>query len=328
MSAQHEQVLVVDPALRGIRLTELLEREAGGLHRVDLRRHLGSGAVRVNGEPTLTDCRLRTGDVVEIGPLRGRPAPAAPVRPAPVVPVVAFESDTALVVEKAAGVPTVPARNGRDRGVHGLLQELRPGADLRIVHRLDRDTSGCLLLGKGLAAARHFDAELRAGRVEKHYRAVVHGVVRRREFVIDRWLGPDRRRPGKVVVGEAGRRGFRAAETAVALNRSFKRHSLLDLRPRTGRGHQLRVHLASKGHPIVGDVDYGGQPLMLSALKRGYKPRVGFTERPILDRIFLHAAGLRFRDLDGAEVAVEVPMPEDLNLALAKLERFAAARDE
>jgi 23S rRNA pseudouridine955/2504/2580 synthase len=317
-------VLVVHPALRGVPLGRFLESELAGARRTVLRQWIGAGRVRVNGEVAPNDRRLRAGDVVQCPGEVSAAARSVPSGTGPVA--VLFESATALVVAKPSGVPTVPDRNGKDPGVHGLLCELRPEGDLRIAHRLDRETSGCLLLAKGLAAARHFDAEFRAGRVRKTYQALVHGVVRRAEFSIDSYLGPDRRRPGKVVAAAAPRKGFREAHTGVGLRRAFGRHSLVELRPTTGRGHQLRVHLASAGHPIVGDVHYGGQPLLLSQFKRGYKPRVGKVERPLVDRVFLHAEALAFTDVDGADVAVTAPMPEDLAIAIDKLDRFSTPR--
>jgi 23S rRNA pseudouridine955/2504/2580 synthase len=220
----------------------------------------------------------------------------------------------------------VPDRSGRDRGLHGLLTELRPDADLRIVHRLDRDTSGCLLLGKGLAAAQHFDAQFQAGLVQKTYVALVQGVPARDEFTIEAWLGPDRRRPGKVVASRTEQPGFRAAHTLVRCRATFAGHALLELQPTTGRSHQLRVHLQSVGHPIVGDADYGGEELLLSRLKPGYKLRKGVAERPLTPRMFLHAERLSFRDLDGSAVAVETPLPEDLAVAKKQLEAFGERR--
>ncbi|MCR9247548.1 MAG: RluA family pseudouridine synthase [bacterium] len=320
-----ERVFVVDSALRGIRLGEFLEQQLPRVHRLALRRHLGSGQVRINGDTVLSDRRLRVGDVVQVAAMQEdavvlRTRSQRPVR-APLE--VLFESDTAVVVAKPAGVPTVPDRAGRERGVHGELAALRPDADLRIVHRLDRETSGCLLLANGLSAARHFDAALRERALQKHYVALVHGVVRPGEFEINRFLGPDSRRPGKVVAAAVQKKGFREAQTLVQRRIAFEAHSFVDLWPKTGRGHQLRVHLASKGHPIVGDRDYGGHPLLLSQIKRGYKARPGQQERPLIARSCLHAFGLRFSDLDGRDVAVECPIPDDLQLALQKLEHFA-----
>jgi 23S rRNA pseudouridine955/2504/2580 synthase len=99
--------------------------------------------------------------------------------------------------------------------------------------------------------------------------------------------------------------------------------TLVRVFPRTGRGHQIRVHLQSLGHPIVADPDYGGARLFLSDLKRGYKRRPGVTERPLLTRMFLHAAAIALPDADGTPIEVEAPLPDDLRVALAKARTFA-----
>ncbi|MGC6488393.1 MAG: RluA family pseudouridine synthase, partial [Planctomycetota bacterium] len=239
---------------------------------------------------------------------------------------VLAETAGAVVVAKPAGTPSVPSRHGDERGVHGSLADLRPDDDLRIVHRLDRNTSGCLVLAKGLDAARHLDEQFRGRRVQKSYVALVSGVPHREAFVVDAWLGPDRRRPGMVRVVPEGKKGGRAAHTEVSVRARFRRHALLDLRPTTGRGHQLRVHLQSEGHPIVGDEDYGGERLLLSRLKPDYRQRAGVDERPLLQRMFLHAERVQFQDIDGVEVDVTAPLPEDLAVALRHVEKHASAR--
>ena len=323
MSTPESEVLVVERALAGVRLHDFIARCWPAARRGALRQLVSGGEVSVNGEECLSDRRLRVGDVVVV---RAAPsAPAAPgSRPAPLE--VLKETETALVVAKPAGTPSVPSRHGKERGVHGLLKELRPGEDLRIVHRLDRNTSGCLVLAKGLQAARHFDESFRERRVEKTYVALVGGVPSRDAFPVAAWLGPDRRRPGMVVAAARQRKGFREALTQVAVRRRFRRHALLGLQPATGRGHQLRVHLQSVGHPIVGDEDYGGERLLLSRLKPDYKKRTGVEERPLLQRMFLHAERVRFQDLDGVDLDVESPLPEDLTVALRHVEKHASAR--
>lgn len=267
----------------------------------------------------MTNRRVREGDVVEWSPGATRPVRALGER----LPAVLWESASALVVAKPAGVVTVPDRSGQDGGVHALLGALRPDGDLRIVHRLDRDTSGCLVLAKGLAAAQHFDRQFTDSLVRKTYVAVVQGQPPD-AFAIDAWLGPDRRRPGKVVASPREQPGFRAAHTDGVVRARFAQHAFVELRPTTGRSHQLRVHLQSIGCPIAGDRDYGGEELFLSRIKPGYKLRKGVPERPLLARMFLHAERLSFRDLDGAAVDVECPLPEDLAVALRQL----ASHDE
>lgn len=313
---------MVGENVRGVQLVDFLEQQLPPTRVLHLRHLVADGLVRVNGEVVRASRRLRSGDVIQVRPVEL--PPATPTEPA--VLQVRFESATALVVAKPPRVPTVPDRRGVETGVHGMLDALRPGADLRIVHRLDRGTSGCLLLAKGADAARHFDREFRAGAVHKRYVALVHGVVARASFAIDAWLGPDPRRPGRVVSSPHEHAGFRSAHTAVAVRSTFLDHSLLELRPTTGRGHQLRVHLASIGHPIVADRDYGGKVLLLSELKRGYKLRPGAAETPLLDRMFLHAEQLGFTDVNGTAVVVETPLPDDLAIVLQKMERFDARR--
>lgn len=317
-----EQVLVVEPPRAGIRLQDFLESECAASDRLELRGLIAAGRVKVNGVVCLRSQRLRLGDVVQLPAVEPSHRPAARTG----LPAVLFESATVLVVDKPPHVTTVPDRRGTDSGIHGMLEALRPGADLRIVHRLDRDTSGCLLLGKGLAAAQHFDAQFRSGAVTKTYVALVHGRPPEDRFEVSAWLGPDRKRPGKVVASAGEVSGFRAAHTTASVRQRFMQHTLLALHPTTGRAHQLRVHLAFVGHPIVSDRDYGGEPLLLSTLKSGYKLRRGTVERPLLDRMFLHAERIAFHDVDGTVITVEAHLPHDLAVALKKLESFDERR--
>ncbi|MCK5942392.1 MAG: RluA family pseudouridine synthase, partial [Planctomycetes bacterium] len=307
--------------LAGVRLHDFLARSWPEARREELRQLVAAGEVSLNGEVCVSDRRLRDGDVVLVA---GRPSTRpTPARDAANEIAVLAETATALVVDKPAGVPSVPSRNGRESGVHGRLLELRPDDDLRIVHRLDRNTSGCLVLARGLEAARHFDLQFRERRVHKTYVALVGGVPHLDEFAIDAWLGPDRRRPGMVVASDRDKKGFREAHTAVTVRQRFRRHALVELRPTTGRGHQLRVHLQSIGHPIVGDEGYGGERLLLSRLKPDYKKRKGVDERPLLQRMFLHAERVSFVDVDGDTVDVEATLPEDLAVALRQVEKHA-----
>jgi RluA family pseudouridine synthase len=324
LPADQEQAWVVEPGFGRALLADFLAARMPGRRTLEHRQCIAEGRVRVNGEVCPNNRALRLGDVIQVRvpSFAGRRRAAARAD----LPTVLFESPSTLVIDKPPLMPTVPDRSGAQRGLHGVLPALRPNDDLRIVHRLDRDTSGCLLLAKGLASARHFDAEFGARRVDKTYLALVHGAASQPQFSIDAWLGPDPQRPGKVIVGRAGRRGFRPARTEVATRSVFAGFALLELRPATGRGHQLRVHLRSVGLPIVGDRDYGGEPLLLSQLKPGYKLRPGVVERPLLDRMFLHAERLVFSDLDGERIAVESPLPGDLAVALRQLQNFAVRR--
>lgn len=324
---QFQQVLPVDEQQHGTRLEDFLQERWPEAQRRFLRGLLEGGQVQVNGGEATARTRLRRDDLVLVNlPCAPRDLP----RHAPedrVEVAVLYEDAQCLVVDKPAGIPAIPDREGRSRGLLAILRDRYPDQDLRIVHRLDQDTSGCLILAKGLAAARDFDGLFRVGKVEKRYLALVEGVVRWDERRVDRALGPDPRRPGKVRVVEAGSKGSREAVTGFRLLERFRDHSLLEVRPVTGRGHQIRVHLAFTGHPIVADRDYSPQDsLLLSAIKPRYKARKGVAERPLLRRMFLHAAGLRWQ-LPGADtVEARAELPADLTIVLDKLRRFAAPR--
>jgi 23S rRNA pseudouridine955/2504/2580 synthase len=303
-------------------LTELLPRA----HRAALRGELRAGRIRLNRLAATAGTRVQEADLVELdrkpAELRSFAPPAQAAGP-----VVLFENDALLVVDKPSGLPTVPDRSGREPGLHGLLAELRPGADLRIVHRLDRGTSGCLLLAKGIEAARALDRAFRAQAIQKSYLALVDGVVGP-----DRWtsrapLGPDRARPGLVRVVAENAKGARAAETSFTVVERFARHTLLRASPKTGRSHQIRVHAQAAGHPIAGDPDYGGETLRLSALKPRYKARPGVAEKPLLARMFLHAETIELEDpAGGGTLRIEAPLPDELLHLLARLRRLRGGR--
>ena len=324
-----EDPLTVPAETEGVRLQDFLETEWPDVDRAFLRRLVADGGVRVNYQESDLRQKLHEGDVVwfelpdgvdELPVHRARRRDASEP-----VPRVLAENDWCVVVDKPARLPTLPDRAGRSQGVYGQLTELRPADDLRVAHRLDRDTSGCLVLARSLEAARWLDEQFRGGTVQKTYVALVEGVVGRERFAVQRALGPDRRRPGKVRVAAPDSRGARDAHTDVEVAERFRGHTLLTVHPRTGRGHQIRVHLQSVGHPIVADVDYGATgPLLLSAIKPGYKARRGTAETPLLERMFLHAARIEVPMPDGSVFAVDAPLPDELARALGKLRRFAA----
>ena len=171
------------------------------------------------------------------------------------------------------------------------------------------------------------DVAFREGRVHKEYLALVEGVPRRKQE-ITRHIGPDRRRPGRMTVVESRGKGAREARTDVTLEEPFRRHALVRAFPKTGRTHQIRVHLAWAGHPILGDRDYGtGFELRLSRIKSDFKQRRGVVERPLLRRMFLHAEVLKIPgDSGGPELTAHAPLPKDLTLVLDKMRRFASPR--
>jgi RluA family pseudouridine synthase len=317
-------IQTVLPNQHGVTLGNFLEEILGDAERVFVRNLLREGRVRVNGLPELHSRPLRAGDHVEIRlkiPLEEVPRHRA--RPERRLPVL-HSDERCVVVDKPAGLVTVPDRTGEETGVHGMLESLFPGEDLRIVHRLDRDTSGCLILAKGASAAAWFDLAFRERRIAKHYLAIVKGVMRQDLLEVDKAIAPDERNPlRRVAVRRDDPRG-KAASTSLRVLERFENATLVEATPATGRTHQVRLHLASAGHPLLVDPDYGGKAaFFLSDIKPDYRAKPGVPERPLVARLTLHAERIRFEQPDGSPVEVSSPIPKDLEHALRKLRKFA-----
>ncbi len=189
-------------------------------------------------------------------------------------------------------------------------------------HRLDFETSGVLLLAKSKPAlvslADQFGSEL----TKKTYLAIVHGSHLDDQFSTSAKLGMH---PVQVGVHRVDEKNGKKSHTAFEIIERFKGYSLVRCLPRTGRTHQIRLHLQHVGLPIVGDTVYGGAPLNLSSLKPNYRLKRGRTERPLLDRVALHAHELTVRHPDtGADVTITSPLPHDMEVALKFLRRHAS----
>ncbi len=254
---------------------------------------------------------------------------------------VLFEDADLLAVNKPAGVLSVPDRWDKSKeNLVALLQSERPGQYLANVHRLDRNTSGTFLLAKNAEAFRRVVRQLRERSTRKLYLALVHGdficratapvaddsltageapALQSNSRVIDLPIGPHPKRPGLVRIDE---RAGKPARSIVRLKEKFCGYALVEVEIETGRQHQVRVHCQAIGHPLVGDADYGGQPLLLSQLKRKYKAKEGEPERPLMGRPALHAASLT---LTSPPVTIAAPLPKDFTVSLKYLGKFARA---
>ena len=274
-------MLTVEPASAGARLDRWLSARLTDLSRARLQSLIRGGLVRVDGAASKAAHRLRGGERVEIEV----PPPADETLTPESVPLsIVYEDPHVLVVDKPAGMVVHPGA-GRSGGTlaaailahapttAGVGGPRRPG----IVHRLDKDTSGLLVVAKTPQAYDDLVEQLAARTVTRRYLAVVHGRVRANEAVVDAPIGRHPTDRVKMAIRPAGR-GKRAVSRYRVLER-FADFTLLEVRLETGRTHQIRVHLASLGHPVVGDLVYG-------------KPR---TRSPIpLDGYALHATGLAF----------------------------------
>ncbi len=299
-------MLRVPPAAAGARLDRFLAEAPGVGTRSQAKRLIDAGRVRVDGAPRKGAYALRAGARVEVALFSPEPTDVAPEA----LPLdILYEDDDVLAVDKPPGMVVHPAPGAR-RGtlVNALAHRYGAGAGAPeragIVHRLDRDTSGVLLVARTTAALEALARQFRERTVEKQYIAVVCGRLSGTSGIIDRPIGRHPRERKRMSVRT--RRG-RAAVTRWTVLERFAATTLVRLRPETGRTHQLRVHLAAAGHPIVGDAVYGG--------RRG---------DPAFPRQALHAQQIRFaHPRTGVAVTVRAPLPADLEGLLAALRQTA-----
>lgn len=279
------------------RIDNFLLRRLKGVPKSHVYRVLRSGEVRVNSGRVKPEYRLQAGDRIRIPPVRtaAKPPTAKPVE----FPIV-HEDAALLVIDKPAGI-AVHGGSGVSFGVIESLRAARPQAKvLELAHRLDRDTSGLLVIAKKRGVLVELHRMLRDGEIEKIYFAVVRG----------RWEGKGRelRESLHKYVNAQGERRVSvredgiAAVTRVKVLRTNPDCSLLEVGLLTGRTHQIRVHLAHAGHPVLGDEKYGDFELNRAVAKRGVR------------RLFLHAGKLAFNHPSGGErLRLEAPLPADMS---------------
>jgi 23S rRNA pseudouridine1911/1915/1917 synthase len=290
----------VAEAEAGSRLDAILATRREIASRALAERLLRGGAVRVDGAAGRPKShRLTAGAVVEVD----LPGPVPGLAPAPVSVSVLYEDEHLLVVDKPAGISVHPGAGEKDGTLAGQLLTLgaaggpdpdRPG----VVHRLDRDTSGALVVARSEGAHSALQEAIRGREVERRYLALVRGHPRSRTGRIDAPMGRDRRDPTRRSLDTDDPRD---AVTHFEIQETMPQHALLDVSLETGRTHQIRVHLAAIGLPVSGDAQYG------------VKGDLG------LERQFLHAYRLRLaHPLTGGQVEVSSPLPVDLEAALAR----------
>lgn len=319
MESEHD--LVADAEASRVRLDVWLARRLPSLSRARLQGLIAAGHVLVDGAASRASVRLRPGQAVAVH--LPPPAPALP-EPEDIPLDVVHEDEHLLVVDKPAGLVVHPGAGtpsgtlvnallGRVRDLSGIGGVLRPG----IVHRLDRGTSGLLVVAKDDTTHRALVRRFSSRRVEKEYLAIVHGVPRTPRGEISTPIG---RHPVQRMKMAAGAPRGRAALTTWSREEVFDGASLLRLRIHTGRTHQIRVHLASIGHPVAGDDTYGGARPPSS---RHAEARAALRS---LDRPALHAARLAFtHPATGETVTFTSPLPPDLEDVVRRL-RAAPSR--
>ena len=298
---------LAEPGDAGRRLDLALQQRFPEFSRSRIQDWIKSGCVLVDGIERRASYPLREGETVDAEPVAPPPLHASP-EPIPLTvlyednDLVAIDKPAGMVVHAGAGIHSgtlVNALLHRFEALSGVGGEMRPG----IVHRLDRFTSGILLVAKTDAAHRSLAAQFSGRQVEKVYIALVHGRVARDSGRIDRPIARDPVRRTRMT---ARLDGGRAAWSEYRVTRRFDRFTLLEVRIGTGRTHQIRVHLSSLGHPVVGDTLYGA-PAKVEGL-------------PPLGRFFLHAHRIRFHQpTSGAGIGLESPLPAELQNWLSLL---------
>jgi 23S rRNA pseudouridine955/2504/2580 synthase len=301
------QHLTVDAESAGQRLDNYLLRRLKGVPKTHVYRVIRSGEVRVNKGRAAADTRVAAGDLIRVPPVRLPERSDAAPAPAREFPLL-FEDEHLLAINKPAGV-AVHGGSGVSFGVIEQLRQARPEARfLELVHRLDRETSGVLLLAKKRSALVALQDQFRARDTGKAYQALVVGAWPDKLKVIDLALhkGLDAAGERHVRVVSADHADGRRSITLVRVGRRFDGYTLLDIGLKTGRTHQIRVHLAHSGHAIVGDPKYGDFALN----RRWARGELPSGQR--FERMFLHARELAFdHPASGERLTLAAALPAD-----------------
>jgi len=287
--------------IAGVRLDRFVADRCPELTRTHVQRLIADGFITVNGREAKSSLKINAGDQVDI---IVPPAPPSPLVPEAIPLHIVYEDEDLLVVDKPPGLTVHPAPG---HPAHTLINAIlshvphlaRMGDSLRpgIVHRLDKDTSGLMIVAKNQVAQLNLIEQFRARSVVKAYLVLVKGRLAPEQGIIDAAIGRDARNRKRMAVVREGR----PARTQYQVVKYINEYTLLEILPETGRTHQIRVHLAAIGYPVVGDPVYG-------------------VKSPYLSRQFLHACRLGFKlPSSGEYVEFKSDLPEDLEQALARI---------
>jgi 23S rRNA pseudouridine1911/1915/1917 synthase len=324
-----------------------------------LRRQVRDGRVLVDGGPANPSQRLRTDQVLVIDFDESEGLPEAPVAPKVDIPVL-YEDEHLLAVDKPTGLASEPERWARgNASLSGGLLELAldrskiaradpttPASGLefrpRLLHRLDKDTTGVVLVAKTIEAERQVREAFDTNRVTKTYIALVegeYGLADGEEEIVDLPIGPDEKKSGRMQVD---RKDGKPSQTRIRIEQRFRGYTLLRCQPLTGRTHQIRVHMREVGFPLAVDPVYGRRnSLSLSEIKRDYHKKPGSHESPLIDRLTLHALAIELPAVagepgepntngeantngDARMLRIEAPIPRDFARLLKQLAKVRA----
>ncbi|HRZ87185.1 MAG TPA: RluA family pseudouridine synthase [bacterium] len=232
---------------------------------------------------------------------------------------VLYEDDHFIAVDKPAGMIVVEDRWDKGKQtLRGAVQAALGTGKVWTVHRIDKDTTGVVLFAKDAEAHRYANGLFMERRVTKEYEAVVRGVIACDSGVIDEPIKEDLFQPGRVIIHRTGK----PSVTSFTVLERFRSFTYICACPQSGRMHQIRAHMTSYGHPLAVDPLYGGGSMIrLSELKKDYKRKKGGPEKPLIERLTLHAARLSFTGMDGREIAISSELPHDMALLLKYLRK-------
>ena len=304
------KLIEVAPELAGQRIDNFLITALKGVPKTLVYRILRKGEVRVNKGRVKPEYKLQAGDVVRVPPVRlperDEPAPVAQGLLQRLEAAIVYEDKALIVMNKPAGI-AVHGGSGLSFGVIEALRQLRPDAkELELVHRLDRDTSGLLMIAKKRSMLRHLHAALRGDGVDTRYMALVRGHWPTAKKQVNAPLQKSNLRSGERMV-EVNDEGKEALTLFRVLRRFGEFATLVEARPITGRTHQIRVHTLHAGHMIAGDNKYGDEDFSREIRELGGK------------RLFLHAYQLTVPLPDGGELKLEAPVDEMWAKAVERL---------
>ena len=293
----------ITEANSGQRLDNFLLSYLKGVPRTRIYRIVRKGEVRVNKGRSEAKYRLNAGDVVRIPPVRTANRSGQNFVPSSLKHCleqnILFEDDVLLIINKPSGY-AVHGGSGINSGIIEGLRQLRPEAPfLELVHRLDKDTSGCLIIAKKRSALSMLHELFRGDGIQKTYLALLAGRWARKKMIVDVPLRKNVSKGGErmVIVSKSGK----SAETFFRRLKLFQDTTLVETSPKTGRTHQIRVHAAWLGHPVVGDERYGQEEVNRKLKQRGFR------------RLFLHAQNLVFKHpVSGLALSVTAPLPSEL----------------
>ena len=291
----------------GQRLDNFLTARLKGLPRSVIYRIIRKGQVRVNGGRAKPATRLETGDIVRVPPAKIREMNAGEIPPS-VIPVIeqsiCYEGHGVMVINKPSGM-AVHGGSGLAWGVVDVVRKVRPGMSVDLVHRLDRATSGCLLVALNGDTLRDLNIQINNHQVEKRYLCLLDGKLKQELVQVNEPIGQYERSGQKFMRVDPG---GKPAHTTFRLLQNYDEYSFAEAQLHTGRTHQIRVHAAHLGLPLAADDRYSP------------KGRQKFWKKQGLKRLFLHASQVSFYTADGEQQLVSAPLPLELKTLLEGLE--------